>query len=197
MFSVNQPIDWLSSYCSCLVSSYYSHIVLLFFHWRRILIFFFYIITAVFVTNISACIHKAVNLKLKWCGWHSPAPVIDVFFLFFLSSVMQQVLDNLKDLPSGTGAKDIDLIFLRGIMESPIVRSLAKVTHTHTRWNIISWTSSSSYSWEEEQISLWAWGNQSVKSVTSPCLTLPDSCTKRGLTNLFQLICVWSGGKKS
>ncbi|XP_071388920.1 MAGUK p55 subfamily member 6a isoform X2 [Centroberyx affinis] len=37
---------------------------------------------------------------------------------------MQQVLDNLKDLPSG--AKDIDLIFLRGIMESPIVRSLAK-----------------------------------------------------------------------
>ncbi|XP_029927685.1 MAGUK p55 subfamily member 6a isoform X1 [Myripristis murdjan] len=41
-------------------------------------------------------------------------------------SAMQQVLDNLKDLPSGTGAKDIDLIFLRGIMESPIVRSLAK-----------------------------------------------------------------------
>ncbi|XP_061572666.1 MAGUK p55 subfamily member 6a [Cololabis saira] len=39
---------------------------------------------------------------------------------------MQQVLDNLKELPSGTGTKDIDLIFLRGIMESPIVRSLAK-----------------------------------------------------------------------
>ena len=47
---------------------------------------------------------------------------------------MQQVLDNLKDLPSGTGAKDIDLIFLKGIMESPIVRSLAKVSHklSHT-----------------------------------------------------------------
>uniref|UniRef100_A0AAQ5Z3F1 Membrane protein, palmitoylated 6a (MAGUK p55 subfamily member 6) n=1 Tax=Amphiprion ocellaris TaxID=80972 RepID=A0AAQ5Z3F1_AMPOC len=41
-------------------------------------------------------------------------------------SAMQQVLDNLKELPTGTGAKDIDLIFLRGIMESPIVRSLAK-----------------------------------------------------------------------
>uniref|UniRef100_UPI0037E8B20A MAGUK p55 subfamily member 6a n=1 Tax=Semicossyphus pulcher TaxID=241346 RepID=UPI0037E8B20A len=41
-------------------------------------------------------------------------------------TAMQQVLDNLKDLPTGTGAKDIDLIFLRGIMESPIVRSLAK-----------------------------------------------------------------------
>uniref|UniRef100_A0A3Q4HTE4 Protein associated with LIN7 2, MAGUK p55 family member a n=1 Tax=Neolamprologus brichardi TaxID=32507 RepID=A0A3Q4HTE4_NEOBR len=41
-------------------------------------------------------------------------------------SAMQQVLENLRDMPSGTGAKDIDLIFLRGIMESPIVRSLAK-----------------------------------------------------------------------
>ncbi|XP_017327134.2 MAGUK p55 subfamily member 6a isoform X2 [Ictalurus punctatus] len=39
---------------------------------------------------------------------------------------MQKVLDNLKELPPSTGAKDIDLIFLRGIMESPIVRSLAK-----------------------------------------------------------------------
>ncbi|XP_024917559.1 MAGUK p55 subfamily member 6-like [Cynoglossus semilaevis] len=39
-------------------------------------------------------------------------------------SAMQQVLDNLKELPTGT--KDIDLIFLRGIMESPVVRSLAK-----------------------------------------------------------------------
>ncbi|XP_045553046.1 protein PALS2 isoform X1 [Salmo salar] len=39
---------------------------------------------------------------------------------------MQQVLDNLRDLPPTTGAKDIDLLFLRGIIESPIVRSLAK-----------------------------------------------------------------------
>lgn len=43
---------------------------------------------------------------------------------------MQKVLDNLKELPPSTGAKDIDLIFLRGIMESPIVRSLAKVPKT-------------------------------------------------------------------
>ncbi|KAL0961979.1 hypothetical protein UPYG_G00334140 [Umbra pygmaea] len=41
-------------------------------------------------------------------------------------TAMQQVLDNLGELPTATGAKDIDLIFLRGIMESPIVRSLAK-----------------------------------------------------------------------
>ncbi|XP_055243970.2 MAGUK p55 subfamily member 2 isoform X2 [Gorilla gorilla gorilla] len=40
---------------------------------------------------------------------------------------MQQVLDNLGSLPNATGAADLDLIFLRGIMESPIVRSLAKV----------------------------------------------------------------------
>ncbi|XP_072212605.1 MAGUK p55 subfamily member 2 isoform X9 [Excalfactoria chinensis] len=39
---------------------------------------------------------------------------------------MQQVLDNLLGLPSAPGAADLDLIFLRGIMESPIVRSLAK-----------------------------------------------------------------------
>ncbi|KAJ6654804.1 hypothetical protein lerEdw1_006493 [Lerista edwardsae] len=39
---------------------------------------------------------------------------------------MQQVLDNLSDLPNSMGAGDLDLIFLRGLMESPIVRSLAK-----------------------------------------------------------------------
>ncbi|GLD60965.1 MAGUK p55 subfamily member 6-like isoform X1, partial [Lates japonicus] len=33
---------------------------------------------------------------------------------------MQQVLDNVGELPTSTGAKDIDLLFLRGIMESPI-----------------------------------------------------------------------------
>ncbi|KAM6175822.1 MAGUK p55 subfamily member 2 isoform 1-T1 [Erethizon dorsatum] len=39
---------------------------------------------------------------------------------------MQQVLDNLGSLPNATGVAELDLIFLRGIMESPIVRSLAK-----------------------------------------------------------------------
>ncbi|KAJ8371527.1 hypothetical protein AAFF_G00307640 [Aldrovandia affinis] len=43
-----------------------------------------------------------------------------------MTTVMQQVLDNLGALPSSTGAEDIDLIFLRGVMESPIVQSLAK-----------------------------------------------------------------------
>ncbi|KAE8596533.1 hypothetical protein XENTR_v10016139 [Xenopus tropicalis] len=39
---------------------------------------------------------------------------------------MQQVLDNLTDLPTSTGAEEIDIIFLKGLMEDPIVRSLAK-----------------------------------------------------------------------
>uniref|UniRef100_A0A8C9T622 MAGUK p55 subfamily member 6-like n=1 Tax=Scleropages formosus TaxID=113540 RepID=A0A8C9T622_SCLFO len=47
-----------------------------------------------------------------------------------MNESMQQVLDNLGDLPSSTGAKDIDLLFLRGIMESPVVRSLAKAHET-------------------------------------------------------------------
>ncbi|KAM4689718.1 protein PALS2 isoform 2-T4 [Discoglossus pictus] len=33
---------------------------------------------------------------------------------------MQQVLDNLTDLPTTTGAEEIDIIFLKGIMENPI-----------------------------------------------------------------------------
>ncbi|CAL8247098.1 unnamed protein product [Lota lota] len=49
-------------------------------------------------------------------------------------SAMQQVLENLKGLPSGTGAQDMDLIFLTGIMESPIVRSLAKA---HERLEVV------------------------------------------------------------
>lgn len=36
-------------------------------------------------------------------------------------SAMQQVLDNAGAAPTSTGAKDIDLLFLRGIMESPTV----------------------------------------------------------------------------
>ncbi|KAM6288963.1 MAGUK p55 subfamily member 2-like [Aegotheles albertisi] len=42
------------------------------------------------------------------------------------ATAMQQALDNLMGLPGAPGAADLDLIFLRGIMESPIVCSLAK-----------------------------------------------------------------------
>lgn len=50
-----------------------------------------------------------------------------VLFVAFILAAMQQVLDNLTELPSSTGAEEIDLIFLKGIMENPIVKSLAKV----------------------------------------------------------------------
>ncbi|KAI5087245.1 MAGUK p55 subfamily member 6, partial [Silurus meridionalis] len=40
---------------------------------------------------------------------------------------MQQVLGNLKDLSTSTKASDLDLLFLKGIMESPVFCSLAQV----------------------------------------------------------------------
>ncbi|XP_044855527.1 MAGUK p55 subfamily member 2 isoform X2 [Mauremys mutica] len=46
----------------------------------------------------------------------------------FLPPAMQQVLDNLSDLPNSTGAADLDLIFLRGIMESPIAHERLEET---------------------------------------------------------------------
>ncbi|MEQ2213891.1 hypothetical protein XENOCAPTIV_022946, partial [Xenoophorus captivus] len=42
---------------------------------------------------------------------------------FFIFSAMQQVEDNVSEGPASAGVKNIDLLFLRGIMESPIVRS--------------------------------------------------------------------------
>ncbi|XP_046789541.1 MAGUK p55 subfamily member 2 isoform X31 [Gallus gallus] len=45
-----------------------------------------------------------------------------------LSLSMQQVLDNLLGLPSAPGAADLDLIFLRGIMESPIAHERLEET---------------------------------------------------------------------
>ncbi|NXD85718.1 MPP2 protein, partial [Halcyon senegalensis] len=60
---------------------------------------------------------------------HPPPPpghVCPPHFPVCVSPAMQQVLDNLMGLPGTPGAADLDLIFLRGIMESPIVRSLAK-----------------------------------------------------------------------
>ena len=63
-----------------------------------------------------------------WCVW-VPCAQLALVYLTACSfpPAMQQVLDNLGSLPNATGAAELDLIFLRGIMESPIVRSLAKV----------------------------------------------------------------------
>lgn len=42
---------------------------------------------------------------------------------FFFSVAMHQALDTLSDSTSSTTANDLDLIFLKGIMESPVVRA--------------------------------------------------------------------------
>ncbi|XP_029782747.1 MAGUK p55 subfamily member 2 isoform X2 [Suricata suricatta] len=44
------------------------------------------------------------------------------------AGAMQQVLDNLGSLPNATGAAELDLIFLRGIMESPIAHERLEET---------------------------------------------------------------------
>lgn len=47
------------------------------------------------------------------------------------SLAMHSVLDTLSDSTGSTTANDLDLIFLKGIMESPVV-SVTTHTHTHT-----------------------------------------------------------------
>ncbi|KAF0872229.1 MPP2 protein, partial [Crocuta crocuta] len=76
----------------------------------------------VLVCNPSCC-HGNQGCVRTWC--HSPGNGCLVAAAA-ASGAMQQVLDNLGSLPNATGAAELDLIFLRGIMESPIVRSLAK-----------------------------------------------------------------------
>lgn len=44
---------------------------------------------------------------------------------------MQQVLDTLSDSTSSTMANDLDLIFLKGIMESPVVRIYLSLQSTY------------------------------------------------------------------
>lgn len=72
--------------------------------------------------------HGVGGVRLLWCVLVSCTQLASVCLTAHLSlPAMQQVLDNLGSLPNATGAAELDLIFLRGIMESPIVRSLAKV----------------------------------------------------------------------
>lgn len=56
--------------------------------------------------------------------------------IFFFSCVcfaaMHQALDTLSDSTSSTTANDLDLIFLKGIMESPVVMR----SFFYTLWNI-------------------------------------------------------------
>ncbi|OXB55292.1 hypothetical protein ASZ78_014086 [Callipepla squamata] len=69
---------------------------------------------------------ETLNLSLS-LSLDYPCVAVSLCSHISMFAAMQQVLDNLLGLPSTPGAADLDLIFLRGIMESPIVRSLAKV----------------------------------------------------------------------
>uniref|UniRef100_A0A673W8G3 MAGUK p55 scaffold protein 2b n=1 Tax=Salmo trutta TaxID=8032 RepID=A0A673W8G3_SALTR len=51
---------------------------------------------------------------------------------------MQQVLDTLSDSTSSTMANDLDLIFLKGIMESPLIRSQAHENLEESRLEAVS-----------------------------------------------------------
>lgn len=71
---------------------------------------------------------------------------------------MQQVLDNLGSLPNATGAAELDLIFLRGIMESPIVRSLAKVVCSREVDIRVLRLGRQSRGWDVSHREPWEWG---------------------------------------
>lgn len=55
---------------------------------------------------------------------------------------MQQAEESGVEGPTSTGVKDIDLLFLRGIMESPIVRSHPQVAHAQLKLRVrdCGWT---------------------------------------------------------
>ncbi|XP_036307071.1 MAGUK p55 subfamily member 2 isoform X2 [Pipistrellus kuhlii] len=62
------------------------------------------------------------------CWWVMATPTSDLSGCWGPASAMQQVLDNLGSLPNATGAAELDLIFLRGIMESPIAHERLEET---------------------------------------------------------------------
>lgn len=47
---------------------------------------------------------------------------------FLLSAAFQHVRDNLSDLNGKAGADENDLVFLKGLMDSPAVKQLIKVS---------------------------------------------------------------------
>lgn len=46
----------------------------------------------------------------------------------WISAAFQHVRENLEELNGKTGVEDNDLIFLKGLMDSPILNTLVKVS---------------------------------------------------------------------
>jgi hypothetical protein len=55
-----------------------------------------------------------------------------------VTAAFQHVRENIEDLNGRVGANDTDLIFLKGLMDSPIMRSLVKVSYIYIS-NSASW----------------------------------------------------------
>lgn len=49
-------------------------------------------------------------------------------FLFFVSAAFQHVRDNIDELDGTDGINETDLVFLKGLMDSPVFQNLVKVT---------------------------------------------------------------------
>lgn len=59
-----------------------------------------------------------------WCATTPPANEL----LSCVSAAFQHVRENLEELNGKAGVEDKDLIFLKGLMDSPILSSLVKVS---------------------------------------------------------------------
>lgn len=48
--------------------------------------------------------------------------------LFFITAAFEHVRDNIDELDGKCGIDETDLIFLKGLMDSPVMKSLVKVS---------------------------------------------------------------------
>lgn len=57
-----------------------------------------------------------------------------IVILFSFSAAFQHIKDNLTELNGRAGANETDLVFLKGILDSPAVTQLIKViNHSYTQ----------------------------------------------------------------
>ena len=105
------------------------------------------------------CGMEGKRVGFLWCVWVPCAQLAPVCLtICSFPPAMQQVLDNLGSLPNATGAAELDLIFLRGIMESPIVRSLAKVVCSRAVDIRVLHLGRHSRGWDISHREPWEWG---------------------------------------
>lgn len=108
--------------------------------------------------GLSSVGWRVRGVGFLWCVWVPCAQLAPVCLtVCSFHPAMQQVLDNLGSLPNATGAAELDLIFLRGIMESPIVRSLAKVVCSREVDTRVLCLGRHSRGWDVSHREPWEW----------------------------------------